>query len=517
MWLAQDSASLSVARGILNSAQRAPQATAIEAGECARTYAALAERLRKLGSAALNHYGLQPGDVVALLAPNRIEYLEIVAGLAEAGLCVATLNPRLSAEELRDIFQDCKPKLAIVDPSLASLVGESGDPEVPTIILGDDYEAVLAAASPCAFPELDERSAFSISYTSGTTGKPKGVLLPHRSRALVCLASAVEYECFGMGDRFLALAPMYHGAGLAFALAAVSHGGTCIIHESNDAESIVARLEQGDIHGVFMVPTHFKRIFDLPESRLEGLASRHQLKAIISNAAALAPRFKELTCRFFGEGLLHETYGSTEAGIVTNMRPEHLLDRLESVGTPFIGMEIEIRRADGSLCDAGEVGELYARGPYTFVGYLNRPDETAAALQDGWVTVQDLAVRDDDGFINIVGRSKDMVVSGGVNIYPAEIEKVIAQEPSVAEVAVVGLPDDEWGESVHAFVVLRLGNETDAENIIARCRQTLSGYKVPRGVTFIDELPRNASGKILKKDLRAGAAVAPSEPRQAEA
>jgi long-chain acyl-CoA synthetase len=277
---------------------------------------------------------------------------------------------------------------------------------------------------------------------------------------------------------------------------------------------VLRTLHEGRHDGVFMVPTHFKRIFDLPESRLEGLCSRHQLKAIISNAAALAPRFKELTCRFFGEGLLHETYGSTEAGIVTNMRPEHLLERLESVGTPFIGMEVEIRRGDGSLCESGEIGELFARGPYTFVGYLNRPEETAATLRDGWVTVQDLAVRDDDGFINIVGRAKDMVVSGGVNIYPADVEKVIAQEPSVAEVAVVGLPDDEWGESVHAFVVLRAGAEADAdaESIIAHCRQTLSGYKVPRGVTFIDELPRNASGKILKKDLRAGAATAVRNP-----
>lgn len=167
-----------------------------------------------------------------------------------------------------------------------------------------------------------------------------------------------------------------------------------------------------------------------------------------------------------------------------------------------IGMEIEIRREDGSVCDVDEVGELYARGPYTFIGYLNRPDDTAEAVRDGWVTVQDLAVRDADGAISIVGRAKDMIVSGGINIYPAEVEQVIAEEDCVAEVAVVGLADEEWGERVHAFVVALPETTVDADRLVSRCRESLSGYKVPRGITFLDELPRNPSGKILKKVLR---------------
>jgi long-chain acyl-CoA synthetase len=165
-------------------------------------------------------------------------------------------------------------------------------------------------------------------------------------------------------------------------------------------------------------------------------------------------------------------------------------------------MEIDIRRPDGSLCDVDEVGELFARGPYTFIGYLNRESETAEAVRDGWVTVQDLAVRDAEGFISIVGRAKDMIVSGGINIYPAEIEKVIAAQSGVAEVAVVGMSDEEWGERVHAFVVPSSQVSVDIELLVESCRQQLSGYKVPRGVTILDELPRNASGKILKKELR---------------
>jgi long-chain acyl-CoA synthetase len=497
------SAPLTVARGILNAARRFPDVIAIESDSGTLSYAQLADRLRRVGAAAVHEYGLAVGDVVALLSPNRPEYLEIVAGLSEAGLVVATLNPRLSPDELLTIIEDCRPALALVDPVLEELARVLvEETPVPTLTIDGRYEALLAGARVGETPQADEYAAFSICYTSGTTGQPKGVVLPHRSRALVCLASAVEYDCFGPGHRFLSMAPLYHGAGFAFALAAVSHGGTCVLHDGSDAESIVARIERGDIHGVFMVPTHFKRIHDLPPERFDGLVERHSLRAIISNAAALAPRFKQLTVERFGPGLLHETYGSTEGGVVTNMRPDRILELPESVGTPFLEMEVEVRRPDGSVCEPGEVGELYSRGPYTFIGYLNREEETAEALQDGWVTVRDLAVLDAQGYITIVGRAKDMIVSGGVNIYPAEIEKVIAADSTVAEVAVVGLDDDEWGERVHAFIVARPGKTVDPERVLARCRGALSGYKVPRGITLMDELPRNASGKILKKDLR---------------
>lgn len=508
MLTATASAPLTVARNVLNAAERFPQRMAIESNGLSLTYRQLQQRVDRLGYAVAIQRGLKAGDVVALISPNRAEYLEAVAGLAEAGLVVATLNPSLTPDELATIFDDCRPALALVDPSAESLRLQAQSLGVPCITFGEEYEAELRAAKEQRITRAEEFSAFSICYTSGTTGTPKGVVLPHRSRALVCMTSAIEYGCFGPGDRFLALAPMFHGAGFAFALAAVSHGGTCVLHEGSDAESIVQRLEVGDIQGVFMVPTHFKRIHDLPQERFSDFSQRHGLRTVISNAAALAPRFKRLTVERFGEGLLHETYGSTEGGVVTNMRPESLLERQESVGTPFLGMEIEIRHEDGSECDVGEIGELFARGPYTFIGYLNREKETAAALQDGWVTVQDLAVRDADGYISIVGRAKDMIVSGGINIYPAEIEKVIAQQDNVAEVAVVGVPDEEWGERVHAFVVPHPGERIDEQLLADRCRAALSSYKVPRGITVLDDLPRNPSGKILKKDLREQQSVA---------
>jgi acyl-CoA synthetase (AMP-forming)/AMP-acid ligase II len=270
---------------------------------------------------------------------------------------------------------------------------------------------------------------------------------------------------------------------------------------SQDPEAILTRLGARDISGIFMVPTHFARMFDLPEATL-ARHREHGLRTIISNAAALPHPMKEAAVAHFGAGLLNETYGSTEGGIVTNISPDRILEKAGSVGLPFPHMEVELRRTDGSIADAGEPGELFCRGPTLFNGYWNRPEATAETLIDGWVTVGDVATRDDEGFITIVDRKKDMVITGGMNVYPKEVETIIATVPGVREVAVVGEPSREWGESVHAFVVPGSGTAPEADAIIAACRAQLSGYKVPQAVSFIAELPRNTGGKILKAELR---------------
>lgn len=496
-------AHLTLSRGIRCSARRVPDKKAIVAGSHSITYSQLVERMDRLASAAQSLWQLVPGDVVALIAPNCPEYLEAVCALSDAGLLVATLNPYLTPGELSTIIEDCKPKRVVMDGQLASLCEHVRNMSIPVTLLGEEYEVLLAEASGAfVAPDIAEWSGFSISYTSGTTGKPKGVQLPHRSRALMFMAMDVEYGCFGMDDRFLALAPLYHGAGFAFAAAAISFGGTCVLFGSSKAEDIVSRLAEGDITGIFMVPTHFSRLFDLPDDYYDGFAQKHGLKTIISNAAALPQVYKEKTVSLFGEGLLHETYGSTEGGIVTNIRPDSLLRKPGSVGTAFVQMEVEVRNDDGEVCGPGEIGELFCRGPYTFNGYLNKPEETSATIQDGWVTVQDLATVDQDGFITICGRKKDMIVSGGVNIYPAEIEAVISNMPAVDEAAVVGLPDDEWGERIHAFVVQNRNQKVSESDILSACREQLSRFKVPRGVSFIDQLPKNPTGKLLKRELR---------------
>jgi long-chain acyl-CoA synthetase len=311
----------------------------------------------------------------------------------------------------------------------------------------------------------------------------------------------VEYGCFGPDDRFLAMAPMCHGAGLIFSLAPVFFGGHAEILDKFEPEIVLSRLKDGAMTGFFGVPTHFHALMSVEAAARKRLRPT-ALRAIISNAAPLAQATKEQLIPYFGEGLLHETYGSTEAGIVTNLRPPDQLRKRQCVGQPFPVSLVEIRRDNGSVCDADEIGELFSVSPYLFNGYWNRPSETAEAYRDGWVSVGDLARRDSEGHIYIVDRKKDMVISGGINIYPREVEEVLFQHPQIAEVAVVGVPDEKWGEKLKAFVVRRPGSVITAEELLRFCDGRISKIKIPKEVAFIGQIPRNASGKVLKTELR---------------
>ena len=428
---------MTIGNGIRAAAVRAPDKAALILGDDIRSYRSLIRRIAQIANVARDHFGIRQGDRVALIAPNIIDYPELVAGLSDVGAIVATLSPRLTASELKTIFEDCAPRLIIYHPSCAAAINPGDIRDVALLPLDQAYEALLNRASDRAeLPFVEETASFALAYTSGTTGRPKGVLLSHRSRAITFQSMAAEYRCFGPDDRFMALAPMCHGAGFVFAAATLFYGGTTLLFDSADPEAILARLSQRDVTGIFMVPTHFARIFALPDTTLD-LHRDHGLHTIISNAAALPQQFKERAVEQFGDGLLHETYGSTEGGIVTNIRPADLLRKPGSVGQPFPLMEVDLRLPDGQSAKAGEAGELFSRGPTSFNGYWNRPEETAETLLDGWITVGDIAKRDEDGFITIVDRKKDMVVTGGMNVYPREVEIVIADLPDVHEVAVV--------------------------------------------------------------------------------
>jgi acyl-CoA synthetase (AMP-forming)/AMP-acid ligase II len=493
---------LTIGRGIRCAARRVPDGIALLAGDAQLTYRLLVRRMAQVANMAGAQYGLRHGDRVALVAPNMLSYTELVAGLSDAGAIVATLSPRLTVPELRAIVVDCDPRLIIVDPSLSVSDDSSWTGDVPVLRLGTDYEAMLSHASDSfEASTVLETDSFALAYTSGTTGEPKGVLLSHRSRALTFMAMAAEYGCFGVDDHFLAMAPMCHGAGFVFACAALFSGGTTELFDGGDPLALLDRLGMRDVTGVFVVPTQLARLFDLPDSALD-VRRVHGLRTMISNASALPQPLKERAISHFGGGLLHETYGSTEGGIVTDIAPEDLLRKPRSVGRPFPGVEIELRRSDGSIAGPNEPGELFSRSAASFNGYWNRPNDTAEALIDGWVTVGDIAMKDNDGFVSIVDRKKDMVVSGGINIYPREIETVIAGLPGVREVAVVGMPSGEWGESLHAFIVPQLGASIEHDAIIASCRAQLAGFKVPRTISVIDQLPRNAGGKVMKALLR---------------
>lgn len=501
---------LTIATGMRSSAGRTPRKIALRDGNRTLDYAQLVDRIDRVGALVTDGFGLGPGDNVAILSPNCLEYIEIVAGASCAGVAVATLNPRLVAREIRYICDDCGARVLFVHGSLEEMARAIDFASVERIITisegngPDVYDGLLSQATGRPAVAIPEWTPFSIPYTSGTTGEPKGVVLPHRSRVLTFYGMASEYGCYGPDDRYLATAPLFHGAGFAFAAASLYFGGYCEVLPSFEPEQVIAKLSGEGLQGTFLVPTHFHQIFALERATLDRYRDFSSLTSIVSNAAPLPQATKELIVDYFGDDILHETYGSTEAGIVTNLRPRHQLSKQRCVGQPFIATLIRLLDEAGADVPAGEVGELFSSSPYIFNGYWNKPAETADGFRDEWFTAGDMARMDEDGFIYLVDRKKDMVISGGINIYPREIEELLFRHPAVADAAVIGIPDEKWGEALKAIVVLKQGMSADAEALIAHCRADLASYKIPKSFEFTGALPRNAAGKVLKRELRQG-------------
>ena len=493
---------LSIAGGIRAAMYRNPAKVAVRCGDAERSYRDLVARIDKVSTFLLDGLGLPAGAHGVILAGNSIEYLEIVAGASQAGIPLATVNPRLSPREAEEICEDSGARVLFVDQERAEQAREHGGRSIKhVVVIGDDLERRLADARPrTEYPPVHEWEPFTIPYTSGTTGKPKGVLVSHRSRILSFYGMAAEYGCYSPDDRFLGLSPLCHGGGMGFGLAPVYFGGHLELCARFDPEQALRRLDEGAVTGAFMVPTHFHDIFAL-DGKVLSRHARPALKSIISNAAPLPQVTTERIVEYFGEGVLHETYGSTEAGIVSNLRPADQLRKQRCVGLPFTSTRI--RLLDGNReAGPGEVGELYSSSPFLFNGYWRKPEETAQALRDGWVSVGDLARRDEEDYLYIVDRKKDMVITGGVNVYPSEIEEVLARHPDVAEAAVVGVPHERWGESLEAFVTVRPGATLDREQVARFCGGRLARFKVPKKLVTLPELPKNAAGKILKSELR---------------
>ena len=500
---AQSYRPLSLADGIRSSMQREPTKVALSDPMSRRTYAQLVERMDMISSALAAGLGLGESDHIAIVSFNCVEYIELVAGASQIGVAVATVNPRFTPAEIEFVCNDAKAHVLFVDVANHERVLKCKFTHVQNVVVfGENFDAWLAEANP-VFREswIDECIPFTIPYTSGTTGKPKGVLVSSRSRVLTCYGMAVEYGCYSPDDRFLAVAPLCHGAGMVFPLATVFFGGYAQIMSTFDPETVLANLANDWITGVFMVPTHFHQLFNLEQNFLDLHRPQH-LKTIISNAAPLPQITKEKIISYFGDGVLHETYGSTEAGIVSNLRPADQMRKRNCVGLPFTSTSVSIRNEQGQECASNEVGELFSRSPYLFNGYWCREEETQNAFVNGWVTVGDLARRDEEGFIYIVDRKKDMIISGGINIYPREIENVLVEHPSLLEVAIIGVPDSKWGERLKAYVVTLPGAHISVEEMKIFCEDRLANYKIPREVEEISVLPRNANGKVLKTHLR---------------
>ena len=480
------------------------------------TYAQWDRRAGMLADSLLA-LGLKRGDRVGVLAYNCVEWMEIYVGLARAGLVAVPLNFRLSAPEIAYILGNCEAAALIAGPEFVDIVtpvrAELAIARNRYIVLDDQpasgwqgYEALVEGAEGrSVLPQVCPDETCALMYTSGTTGRPKGAIRSHAGSTLIALATALEMG-FSADDTGLLVMPMCHANSLYFGTTFVHLGATVIVddHRSFDPEALLATLARERVTFTSLVPTHYIMILALPEE----VKARYDMssvgKLMISSAPARKAT-KVAILEYFTNGRLYELYGSTEAGWVTLLRPHEQLQKLGSVGREWAGSgAIRLLDVDGREVPDGEVGELFSRTAYVFDGYWRNPEKTAEAFRGQWCSVGDMARRDEDGYIWLVDRKSNMIISGGENIYPSEVEGVLGGHPKVKDVAVIGIPHDKWGETVQAVIVLHDGQQADASEIQDWSRERLAAFKCPRAIAFIDDadMPRTATGKILHRVLR---------------
>ncbi len=464
----------------------------------------------------LRSLGLAKGDRIAVLAYNRVEWAEIYVAVAKAGLIAVPVNFRLTGPEAAFIASDCKISAFIAEASLCGVIdGVRGDIDVPHdryVRIGGvaegwrSYEDLIAhAATQEPGVAVSPDDAWCLMYTSGTTGKPKGAIRSHRGMAMLALMTQVELG-LGREDDALLVMPMCHANSLNFFTAFLSIGATVTVFSraNFDPSLCLATIGEAGITFTSLTPTHFTMLLDIAPAERSAARLDRVKKLMISSAPARVET-KRAVMEMFPSSGLFELYGSTEAGWVTMLHPAEQFDHLGTVGREVVGsMPILILDENGNEVPDGTPGELFSCGPYSFEGYWNLPEKTAEAFRGDYLTVGDMAVRDEAGFIRLIDRKKNMIITGGENVYPTEVEAVLAGHPDIRDVAVVGQPDDKWGERVAAAVVLREGASLTADELISWARERLAGYKRPRTVVFLTagEMPRNTTGKILHRVLR---------------
>ncbi|WP_431285075.1 class I adenylate-forming enzyme family protein [Humitalea sp. 24SJ18S-53] len=495
------SGSVTFAHGIRAAAYRTPGKTALQVGTQAMSFATLSGRIDRFSNLIHAGLGIAPGLRIGIVAINRMEYVEVVCGAAAAGVAVTTVGPAASGIEIAFIAQDAAPQALFVDPGLEEMVrAHAGDRVKHIIPFGPAYEDLLlsAADAPCPV-DVDETDVFCIPYTSGSTGRPKGVQLTHRGRVLAAFATAAEHGCYSPDDRAIAITPLFHGAGLLATLTPLFFGASVRLMQKFSVEELLQTIETFAATSTYMIPSHFSAILDLGDRA--GRYRTDSLKAVMSGTSPLSQSVKERIIGYFGEGKLYDRYGSTEGGIVSCLRPKDQRRKIACAGQPMPLTRIQPMTPEGLPVQPGEAGEIAVSSPYLFAGYLNLPEQTQRVMKDGWYITGDIGRIDEEGYLYLLARKNDMIISGGENIYPTEIEDIIASHDAVAACAVAGVPHPYWGEAVTAFVVLREGRTVDADTLINLCRASLSRYKSPKDIRFVADLPRNPMGKILRGRL----------------
>ena len=507
---------MSIVEGLKQSTRRSPEKTASICGSTRLSFQEVDERVNRLSS-ALAGLGISRGDRVAILSLNCHRFLELYYGVPQLGAIVVPINFRLQPPEIKYIVDHSGSRVIAVDPALAPLIeavrGQLESVEHFILMSGERregylaYEKLLASATPdFDAPEVSDDELLGLFYTSGTTAEPKGVMLTHKNMLSNIAHSEGVYD-YQPADIYLHAAPMFHLADGAAVFSHTSRGATQAFIPRFDPKQVLETISRERVSLLLLVPTMLNFVLQQPELDSYDLSS---LRHLTYGASPIAPdllrrAMKILNCQF-GQG-----YGLTEASPLLTVltHQDHLVTdekgarRLASCGKPVPGVDVRVVKDDGSDAKPGEVGEIIARGPNIMLGYWKRPEDTEDVLRDGWLHTGDLATVDEDGYIYLVDRKKDMIVTGGENVYSTEVEAVLYAHPAVKEAAVIPIPDSDWGEAVHACIAVRDGKQVTPEELGEFCRERLANYKVPRSIEFIDgELPKGGTGKILKKQLR---------------
>lgn len=461
-------------------------------------------------AAALVADGVDRGDVVSAYLPNCIDYVIVVLAVARAGAVFSPINPKYKKREVRDLLARSRPRVAFTIRDKAQVIldaAEEARVEAPRLVLceldGADPGAhrdidTLAAPEGTALPHVGSEDNFSLMFTSGTTGTPKGALATHKARMVWVLNAAILYG-LSSEDVYLGVMPQVHSAGLTFTLMHLYVGGTVEILRDFDAAEYLRTVEERRVTSSLAVPTIIATVLEEIASggRDYDLAS---LRRLLSCGAPLGPAQKQAAIEKITP-YLYDYYGSTESNSMTVLLPGEQLTKGASVGRPFWNCGIRVTDEDGRTLPADEVGEIWCRNPSIMTEYLNDSMATAAVFRDGWYRTGDLGCLDEDGYLYLVGREKDVIISGGVNIYPREIEQVLEEHPDVFEAAVTGVADPRWGEAVAAYVVMRGDRHLTLGEVQEHVKAHLADYKKPRHMMILPALPKNAGGKTVVSEL----------------
>ncbi len=501
-------------QGLHRGVQQTPDATMTICGERSQTFRSTATRVAGLAGGFLD-LGVAPGDRIAMLSTNSDRYHEYLLAVPWADAILNPLNTRWSPAEIVYALRDSATRVLIVDEAhrdMLDAIRAEYDHLTAVVYCGTgpaprdttDYEELIAGSRKVPDARRGGDALAGIFYTGGTTGAPKGAMLSHAALFtswLGALASGFLFDS-GQRTRYLHAAPMFHLADLAAWGAATLLGGTHVMVPRFDPVEVISAIEEHRITDIALVPTMIQAIVDLPEISDRDLSS---VRSILYGASPMSQTLLDRAAAVWPQASFTQAYGMTElAPIATLLGPDEHADPTlrRSAGRAAPHCEVRIVDESGAEASRGTVGEVVVRGGSMMQGYWNKPAETAETVRDGWLHTGDGGYMDEAGYVFIVDRMKDMIVTGGENVYSVEVENAVVRNPAVAQCAVIGIPDARWGERVHAVVVLRPGAEASEEDIRRHAKQFIAGYKAPSSVDFVAELPVSAAGKVLKRQLR---------------